>query len=177
LSGRRFGDAASAPSRALGEHPNGGEVVISAGRYGPYVKYGKINAALPQGADPTTFSLEEAVALVAAKESGSGEKGGVRGRLLGEHPSGGAVTVRAGRFGPYVNWGATNATLKKGMSPESITLEEAVRLIEDKQAAGSSRQAKKTGSAVPRKAAKKPPEPRKPAAEEPLRKSKKAKRA
>jgi len=40
------------------------------------------------------------------------------------------VTVRAGRFGPYVNHGKTNATLKKDMSPETITLEEAAALID-----------------------------------------------
>ncbi len=177
LSGRRFGDAASAPSRALGEHPKGGELVIKAGRYGPYVKYGKVNASLPQGADPTTFSLEEAVGLIAAKESGTREKSAAEGRLLGEHPLGGAVSVRAGRFGPYVNWGRTNATLKKGISPESITLEEAVRLIHDKEAAGSGRGAEKTANAVPRQVAKKFSEPRKPVAEETQKKSKTAKRA
>ncbi|HMF05402.1 MAG TPA: type I DNA topoisomerase [Methylocella sp.] len=177
LSGRRFGDAASAPSRVLGEHPKGGEVVIKAGRYGPYVKYGKINASLPQDADPTTFSLEEAVALIATKESGAGEKSAVHGRLLGEHPLGGAVTVRAGRFGPYVNWARTNATLKKSMSPESITLEEAVRLIDDKEASRNGRQARNTGNAVARNAKKKSPEPRRPTAEEPQKDLKKAKRA
>jgi DNA topoisomerase I len=177
LSRRRFGDAASAPSRALGEHPKGGEVVIKAGRYGPYVKYGKINASLPQDADPTTFSLEEALALIAAKDSGTGDKSAAQGRLLGEHPSGGPVTLRAGRFGPYVNWAKTNATLKQGISPESITLEEAVRLIDDKEGAGGGQAAKNTGNAAPRKAPKKSPAPRKPAAEEPRKKSKQAKRA
>jgi len=53
-------------------------------------------------------------------------------------------TVRAGRFGPYVNRGNTNATLIGGMSPETITLEEAIRLIEDKQGAGTRSRAKKT---------------------------------
>ncbi len=44
--------------------------------------------------------------------------------------------MRAGRFGAYVNHGKTNATLKANASPETITLEEAIRLIEDKEAAG-----------------------------------------
>jgi len=174
LSGRRFGDAASAPSRTLGEHPKGGEVVVKAGRYGPYVKYGKINASLPQGADPTTFSLEEAVALIAAKDSG--ERSPAQGRLLGEHPSGGAITVRAGRFGPYVNRGKTNATLRKGMLAEAITLEEAMRLIDEKEGAEGPRP-KKTAAAAPRKAAAKTPAPQKPATGEHQSKSEKAKRA
>ena len=79
--------------------------------------------------------------LLAAKESGGGGGGSsaAQGRLLGEHPQGGAITVRQGRFGPYVNHGKTNATLKRDMSPESLTLEEAIRLVEDKEGAGPSK--------------------------------------
>jgi DNA topoisomerase-1 len=137
LSGRRFGDSSSAPARSLGEHPSGGPVTLRAGRYGPYVNHGKVNATLPKDADPTTLNLEGALALLAAKAMGGG--GSAQGRLLGEHPSGGPITVRAGRFGAYVNHGKTNATLKANASPETITLEEAIRLIEDKEAAGGAR--------------------------------------
>ena len=56
LTGRRFGDSANAPSRELGDHPAGGKVVVKAGRYGPYVNHGKINATLPREADPTTLN-------------------------------------------------------------------------------------------------------------------------
>jgi DNA topoisomerase I len=132
LSGRRFGNSESAPARILGEHPSGGQVTLKAGRYGPYVNHGKINATLPKDADPTTLTLGDALALLSAKASG----GAVQGRLLGKHPSGGLVTVRSGRFGAYVNYAKTNATLKKDVSPETITLEEAIRLIEDKEAGG-----------------------------------------
>jgi DNA topoisomerase-1 len=173
LTGRRFGDAASAPARVLGEHPDGGKVVVKAGRYGPYVNYGKINATLPPDADATTLTLEDAVALVAAKAAGQGGDASIQGRLLGEHPTGGPVTVRAGRFGPYVNRGNTNATLKGGMSPETITLEEAIGLIEDKQGAGTRSRAKKSKRAAPKTTAKAAAAARKPAAQ----KSRKAMRA
>jgi DNA topoisomerase-1 len=129
LSGRRFGNESAAATRALGEHPTGGAVTIKAGRYGPYVNHGKINATLPRDADPTSFTLEEAIALLQGKSAGNAT---TQGRLLGEHPSGGAITVRNGRFGAYVNHGKINATLKGDLSPEAITLEEAIRLIEDK---------------------------------------------
>jgi DNA topoisomerase I len=175
LTGRRFGDAASAPARVLGEHPEGGQVVVKAGRYGPYVNYGKINATLPPSADATTLTLEDAIALVAAKAAGQG--GNIQGRLLGAHPLGGPVTVRAGRFGPYVNRGNINATLKGGMSPETITLEEAIRLIEDKQGAGTRSRAKKAKRAPPKTTAKSAAAARKPAAKPPAQKSKKARRA
>ncbi len=156
LTGRRFGDAARAPARVLGEHPEGGEVVVKAGRYGPYVNHGKINATLPRDSDATTLTLEDAIALVAAKAAGQGANASIQGRLLGAHPAGGPVTVRAGRFGPYVNRGNTNATLKGGMSPETITLEEAIRLIEDKQEAGTRSRPKKTRQATPKTKAPKP---------------------
>ncbi len=129
LSGRRFGNESAAATRALGEHPSGGPVTIKAGRYGPYVNHGKINATLPRDADPTSFTLEEAIALLQGKSAANAT---TQGRLLGEHPSGGAITVRNGRFGAYVNHGKVNATLKGDLSPEAITLEEAIRLIEDK---------------------------------------------
>ncbi|MGH6845311.1 MAG: type I DNA topoisomerase, partial [Methylocella sp.] len=177
LTGRRFGDAASAPARLLGEHPEGGDVVVKAGRYGPYVNYGKINATLPRDADATKLTLEDAIALVATKAAGQGEQARIQGRLLGAHPTGGPVTVREGRFGPYVNRGNTNATLKGGMSAETITLEEAIRLIEDKQVTGTRSRAKKTKRAAPKTTAKAAAAARKPAAKPPAQKSKKARRA
>ena len=173
LTGRRFGDAASAPARVLGEHPEGGQVVVKAGRYGPYVNYGKINATLPPDADATTLTLEDAIALVAAKAAGRGGSASIQGRLLGAHPAGGPVTVRAGRFGPYVNRGNTNATLKGGMSPETITLEEAIRLIEDKRGEGARSRAKNTKRAAAKTTAKAAAAARKP----PVQKSRKAKQA
>jgi len=128
LSGRRFGNEAVA-TRELGEHPSGGPVTIKSGRYGPYVNHGKVNATLARDTDPTTMTLEEALALLAEKGKANAA---VQGRLLGDHPSGGAITVRNGRFGAYVNHGKINATLKGDLSPETITLDEAIRLIEDK---------------------------------------------
>jgi len=53
--------------------------------------------------------------------------------VLGEHPNGGPVSVRPGRFGAYVNWGKVNATIPKSVSPDEISLGEAVDLIEEKE--------------------------------------------
>ena len=54
--------------KLLGEHPEfGGAVTLHDGRYGPYVKHGKINATLPVSSDPATVNLDEAVALIAAR--------------------------------------------------------------------------------------------------------------
>ncbi|HET9069823.1 MAG TPA: topoisomerase C-terminal repeat-containing protein, partial [Amaricoccus sp.] len=59
--------AAATPLRELGEHPDGGSVAVYAGRYGPYVKWEKVNATLPKEIDPEAVTLEQALELVAAK--------------------------------------------------------------------------------------------------------------
>jgi DNA topoisomerase-1 len=123
----RFGN--QAPARVLGDHPKGGSVSIKAGRFGAYANWGKVNATLPKGTDSEKVTLEEALALIAARESG-GDAGG--GRVLGEHPKGGTINVRDGRYGAYVSVGKVNATIPKSSSPESITLEEAIELIDEK---------------------------------------------
>src|SRR5208283_5258356 len=133
--GSRFG-------RSSGDHPDGGAVTVKSGRFGPYVNWGKINATIPKGTDPATLTLDEAVALLAAKAAAGGG-----GRVLGDHPGGGAVTLREGRFGPYVAWGKVNATLPQGMSLEEVSLDEAIRLIDAKAAAeGTKAPAKKAAA-------------------------------
>jgi len=116
--------------RNLGDHPEGGAVSVKAGRFGPYVNWKKVNATLPKDVDPASLTLAQALEMIAAKASGGG--GSTGGRALGEHPDGGTITVRAGRFGHYVNLGKVNATLPKSMSAEDVTLEDAIRLIEEK---------------------------------------------
>jgi DNA topoisomerase-1 len=58
----------------LGEHPDGGEVAIMDGRYGPYVKYKKINATIPKDKPPEEVTLEEALAMIEAKAAKKGGK-------------------------------------------------------------------------------------------------------
>ncbi len=65
--------AAAAPLRELGVHPDGGLVQVMPGKYGPYVKWAKVNATLPKELDPETVTLEEALALVAEKAGKSGK--------------------------------------------------------------------------------------------------------
>ncbi len=124
--GSRFGGGAA---RVLGEHPEGGPVSVKQGRFGAYVNHGKINATIPKGTDPASLTLDDAVALLKARAAG----GGVIGRLVGQHPDGGPVTVRDGRFGAYVNWGKVNATIPKGTAPDSITLGHALELIAERE--------------------------------------------
>jgi len=73
-SGRAGRGAATAPLKELGEHPDhGGPVQVMAGRYGPYVKWDKVNATLPKDVEPEALSLEQAVALIAEKAAKGGK--------------------------------------------------------------------------------------------------------
>ena len=156
----RFGGGGG---RVIGDHPEGGAVSVKAGRFGAYVNHGKLNATLPKGTDPAGVTLEAAVALLKAKAEG----GGVSGRLLGDHPDGGPVTVRDGRFGPYVNWGKVNATIPKSIAPDSIALGQALELIADREGKPTATPRKAPAKAAAGKAVAKPApktSPAKPAA-------------
>ncbi|TXH36188.1 MAG: type I DNA topoisomerase [Rhodospirillaceae bacterium] len=77
-SGRGRGRAAAAPGREIGKHPDDdAPITVHDGRYGPYVKHGSINATVPKGTDPASLSLQDAIALIAARTEkvGSGKAG------------------------------------------------------------------------------------------------------
>ncbi len=128
--------------REVARHPESGEpILVGIGRYGPYVQHGRTFANLEKSDDVLEIGANRAIDLIIARETngpGRGRFGGgaPAGRVLGEHPQGGAVTVRPGRFGPYVNHGKLNATLPKGLDPDSIGLDEALALLEAKAASG-----------------------------------------
>ncbi|MFN3778585.1 MAG: type I DNA topoisomerase [Brevundimonas aurantiaca] len=74
-AGRPGRGAAAAPLKDLGAHPETGEPIhVMAGRFGPYVKSGKINATLPKGTAPEDLTLEAALPLLAAKAGAAPKK-------------------------------------------------------------------------------------------------------
>ncbi len=121
-----------------------------------------------------------AIDLIMAKEAGGGRRGGgsgpVAGRALGDHPEGGAITARPGKYGPYINWGKVNATLPKDMTQDSVTLDQALVLIAAKLASGGGGRGKAPArkSAAAKTATSKPAAARKPAAKKPKATAKKA---
>lgn len=123
--------------RDIGAHPESGKMISTGiGRYGPFVLHDGTYANLENVEDVFSIGLNRAVSVLADKQT---KGGGARGRgtpaalkTLGDHPDGGAITVRDGRYGPYVNWGKVNATLPKGKEADSVTLEEALVLIAEK---------------------------------------------
>lgn len=149
--------------KEVAKHPESGEpILVGIGRYGPYVQHGKTYANIDKGDDILELGGNRAIDLIVAKESGGGRRFGggaaAPGRELGEHPEGGKLVVRAGKYGPYVNWGKVNATLPKTVTQEALTLEQAVELVNAKAAAnggakGKSKSgAKATASKAPAKA-------------------------
>ena len=120
--------------REVARHPTSGEPILAGiGRYGAYVQHGKTYANLGRDDDVLEIGANRAIDLIVAKESGAGASrfgGGGTGRVLGEHPEGGPVSVKQGRFGAYVNHGKINATIPKGTDPASLTLDDALALLE-----------------------------------------------
>jgi len=112
--------------REVGAHPETGEMISAGiGRFGPYLKLGARYASLKDDDDVLTIGLNRAVTVIAEAKNRSG------GRELGTHEDK-PVTVRKGRFGPYVKWGKINATLPGGSEMDEVTLEQAIALIKTK---------------------------------------------
>jgi len=119
--------------KTLGAHPESGqEIVAQDGPRGPYVRMANEYRSLEDHAHLARVTLEEALALLAQPHA----RGAGRGRgpqalaELGAHPErGDAISVRSGRFGPYVTDGTVNASVPRGRDPSSLTLEEALDLL------------------------------------------------
>jgi DNA topoisomerase-1 len=146
--------------RPVGNHPDDGLLIEAGiGRYGPYLKHGSTYANLPEVAEVFEIGMNRAIEVLAQKAArgpGRGRTAVAPLRELGEHPSGGAVQVMEGRYGPYVKWDKVNATLPKELPPDTVTLDQAVELVNAKAGSkGGKKKAapKKTASKV---AAKKP---------------------
>jgi len=116
---------------------DGEEVTAQNGRYGPYVKKGTESRSLETEEQLFTVTVDEAKALFAQPPRRRGRGGAARGPLkeLGADPgTERPIVLRDGRFGPYVTDGETNASLRRGDTVESITLERAVELLAERRA-------------------------------------------
>jgi DNA topoisomerase-1 len=125
--------------RVVGAHPETGKpITAGVGRFGPYLHHGDMYKSLPAGDDVLEIGLNRAVDLLA-----SAKPRRAPARLLGAHPADGKpITVNAGRYGPYVSHGKTNATLPKGKTETEVTLDEAVALLAAREAKGGGPKAK-----------------------------------
>ncbi|MGH6922533.1 MAG: type I DNA topoisomerase [Propylenella sp.] len=126
--------------REIGAHPETGKPITAGiGRYGPFVSHDGKYANLDGVDEVFTVGANRAISLLAEKKSGRGRATPAVIKDLGEHPTeGGPVTVRAGRYGPYVNHGKLNATLPRSLKPEDVSADQAVALLAEKAAKGTS---------------------------------------
>ena len=144
--------------REVGLHPETGKPITAGlGRYGPFVAHDGTYANLPGIDEVFEVGLNRAVSLIAEKQAGRfnrGRSGPAALKELGDHPTlGGPITVRDGRYGPYVNHGKTNATLPKGTDPQSVGVDQAVALLAEREAKAPSTAKRGTRAAASKSSA------------------------
>ncbi len=148
--------------REVGLHPEDGQPILAGiGRYGPFVQHNGTYANLPNVDEVFEVGLNRAVDLIATKRAGGKRAGGADQaplKDLGAHPADGQpVRVLAGRYGPYVKHGSTNATVPKGTDPAALTMDEAVKLLAEREAKGGGKKKPARKAAAKGATAKKAP--------------------
>lgn len=137
--------------REVGAHPEDGKPILAGiGRFGPFVQHNGTYANLPSVDEVFEVGLNRAVDLIATKLAG--RRGGAEAAALkdlGPHPTDGQpIRILSGRYGPYIKHGSTNANVPRGADPLSVTLEQAVALIAEREAKGGGKKAKKPARAA-----------------------------
>ncbi|WP_172123404.1 MULTISPECIES: type I DNA topoisomerase [unclassified Devosia] len=161
--------------REVGTHPEtGSPITAGLGRYGPFILHDGKYANLPDVEEVFTVGINRAVDLLAQKAAGGFKRGGAAVAAIQtfEHDNG-PITVRAGRYGPYVNQGKINATIPKDIKPEDVTVDQAVEWI----AARAEATGTKPKKAPAKKAAAKKPATKTAAAKKPAAKKAATKKA
>jgi DNA topoisomerase-1 len=97
-------------------------VVVSIGRFGPYVLHDKKFVSIPKDHDPYTITSEKAIELIQAKRIADANR---TIKLFDENPD---IQILNGRFGPYIKAGKKNVKIPKDREPASLTLEDCVTL-------------------------------------------------
>ena len=108
--------------RTLGEF-EGKEVVVSAGRFGPYVKHDGKYVSIPASLSPLSITLEEAQELIEKKRQDDSNK------ILATYSEEPGLQVLNGRFGPYIAFNKKNYKIPKGTDAASLSLEQCREII------------------------------------------------
>lgn len=145
--------------REVGVDPRTGETITAQnGRYGPYLKKGTDSRTLASEDQLLTITLEEALAIYAQPKTRGRGAAKPPLREFGADPiSGKKVTVKDGRFGPYITDGETNVTVPRAETVEDLTQERAFELLADKRAKGPAPKRVAAKKATTRKTAAKKP--------------------
>ncbi|MBQ1020636.1 type I DNA topoisomerase [Micromonospora sp. D93] len=140
--------------RLIGVAPDGVEVFANNGRYGPYVKQGEEFRSLDSEDKMFTVTLDEALALLAAPKARGRRAAAPPLREMGVDPATEKpMVIKDGRFGPYVTDGEFNASLRRGQTPEALTIEEASEMLAEKRAKGPAPRKKAAAKKAPAKKA------------------------
>ncbi|MFZ3042793.1 MAG: type I DNA topoisomerase [Thiobacillus sp.] len=138
--------------REVGHHPTTGlPIIANNGRFGPYLLHDGKFKSIPKTDSVYEIDLPRALEVLAMeREPRGGDSAASVLKNLGPHPDDGKdITVRSGRYGPYVKHGSTNATLPRDITPEEITLDEALSLIAARVAKGPAKKPVKKTAAKP----------------------------
>ncbi|MBX7142835.1 MAG: type I DNA topoisomerase [Oligoflexia bacterium] len=127
--------------RTLGKHPeNQQDIVAANGRFGPYVKCGVETRSIPLDQfTPINITLEQALELLKQPKRRGRATTPTNLREVGKHPTTDAnLVIKSGRYGPYVTDGKINASLPRGMDPNSLSIQDAVNLLDARAAKANS---------------------------------------
>ena len=147
--------------RLVGEHPETKTPITAAlGRFGPYIKHDGTYANVESIDDVFDIGVNRAVTVMAEKRAGGGKGRFQRAKptvlaALGEHPAaGGKIEVLEGKYGAYVSHNGVNATVPKGTEPAQLSVDDAIRLLDERIAKGGGSKFKKGAKkAAPKKSA------------------------
>jgi DNA topoisomerase-1 len=118
--------------RELGPHPETQkQIIANKGRFGPYVQHGDIFRSLRKEDDVFTISLERALEVLA--EERKSRRGSTLLREIGPHPKmKKAIGLYEGKYGPYLKVGTKNFGIPKETDVTKLTVEDAVKIIDNK---------------------------------------------
>ena len=121
----------------------GEKLEVNTGRFGPYLRLGKLTVSLSEDVDPYAVTFDEAKKLVKEGREKS-KKAAEPLKILGKDPeTGGEIQLKDGRYGPYITDGKTNASLGTKLKPDDVTFEVAVEHLEKKRKRGPRKFTKK----------------------------------
>ncbi|MGZ3748570.1 MAG: DNA topoisomerase, partial [Pseudobdellovibrionaceae bacterium] len=142
--------------KTLGKHPGTGkEIKAGLGRFGPFVVCEGDYRSIPKGESIFTISLERALEMLSTPKKGRGKAAPLKD--LGAYPgSEDTIQIFNGPYGPYIKMGKTNVSLPEGATVDTVTLEQAIELINEK--AGTQTKAKNKAKSKAKPKEKKVPE-------------------
>jgi DNA topoisomerase-1 len=139
--------------KLLGPHPGTGkDIKAGLGRFGPFVVCDGDYRSIPKGESIFTITLERAIEMLSQPKKGRGKAAPLK--ELGPHPeTQDPIQVLSGPYGPYIKCSKVNVSLPEGVTPETVTVEQAIALAPKAEKTEAAPK-KKVAKAAPKKALK-----------------------